>query len=266
MNVLRRIPGPVFHWLGQLAQRTARATDYVAIGTRDLCDLRDDSRRTWNAFYEAHPSHDSRLLPWESEFVDRFVKAGTNILLVGCGSGRDLLPLVGRHCVVTGIDPARSSLDIARRMLDERGLTANLIEGFFEETPILGTFDVVIFSYYSYSAIPESRRRVAALQAAAAQLNPGGHIVISVASNTPRPHPALVQLARLAASMCRSDWRLEPGDLVWSNRQHGPSYSYTHAFDTGEIEREAAAAKLAIVFQRNTEDNTQVTVLARREG
>ncbi len=265
MTAFRSISGGVFHWLGQMAQRTARLTDYLAIGTRHLSDMRDDSRRTWLAFYDAHPSHDSRLLPWESEFVDRFVKHDADVLLIGCGSGRDLLPLAERQCSVTGIDPVGSSLDIARRMLAERGLTATLIEGFFEETSITGAFDAVIFSYYCYSVIPECRRRVAVLHRAAALLKPGGHIVISVASDTPRPHPVLVRLGRLSGALNRSDWRLEPGDLVWNNRQRSPSYSYTHVFEPGELEREAAVANLAVAFRQTAEDNTVVTVLARRD-
>jgi SAM-dependent methyltransferase len=260
---LRQLAAALLFWFGQMAQRAARLTDYLAIGTRQLSDMRDDSLRTWQAFYERHRSHDARLLPWEIDFADRFLRPGDKVLLIGCGSGRDLLPLAVRHCAVTGIDPVRSSLDIARRMLAERGLTASLIEGFFEDASIAGTFDAVIFSYYCYSVIPESRTRVAMLRKAATVLSAGGHIVISVGSNTPRPHRILVRMGQLSAALCGSDWRLEPGDLVWNNREGRPSYSYTHAFEPGEIEREASTAGLTVVFQRQAEDNTIVTVVAR---
>jgi hypothetical protein len=52
---------------------------------------------------------------------------------------RDLLPLAERHCNVTGIDPVASSLDTTT--CSANGLSASLVEGFFEETPIAGTFD-----------------------------------------------------------------------------------------------------------------------------
>lgn len=263
MTGLRSLAAVVPFRMGQAAQRLARLSDYLAIGTRRLSDMRDDSRRTWQAFYDTHPSHDSRLLPWETDFVDRFVARGEDVLLIGCGSGRDLVPLVERGCRVTGIDPVRSSLDIARRTLADRGLTASLIEGFIEEASIPGTFDAVIFSYYCYSTIPESARRVAMLHKAASALNPGGHIVLSVGSNTPRPRALLVGVGRLSGALCRSDWQLEPGDLVWNNRQSGPSYSYTHVFEDGEIEREATAAHLSVAYRRASSDNTIVTVLAR---
>ena len=196
---VRQLAAALLFWFGQMAQRAARLTDYLAIGTRQLSDMRDDSLRTWQAFYERHRSHDARLLPWEIDFADRFLRPGDKVLLIGCGSGRDLLPLAVRHCAVTGIDPVRSSLDIARRMLAERGLTASLIEGFFEDASIAGTFDAVIFSYYCYSVIPESRTRVAMLRKAATVLSAGGHIVISVGSNTPRPHRILVRMQKSSA-------------------------------------------------------------------
>src|SRR5262245_9107560 len=39
MKGLRRLAGAVLFWLGRLAQRAARLTDYLAIGTRQLSDM-----------------------------------------------------------------------------------------------------------------------------------------------------------------------------------------------------------------------------------
>jgi len=264
MARFRRLLAALLFLTGQMAHRAARLTDYLAIGTRQLSDMRDDSRRTWQAFYERHGSHDSRLLAWETEFADRFIRPGDEVLLIGCGSGRDLLPLAERNCRVTGIEPVGAALDIARRMLAERGLRAALIQGFFEDASLVGAFDAVIFSYYCYAVIPESRTRVAMLRKAAGVLKSGGHIVLSVSSNSPRANRILVRVGQLSSALFGSDWRLEPGDLVWTNRDSHPSYSYTHAFTPDEIEREARAAGLAVVSQRQTEDNTIVTVVARR--
>jgi len=131
MTGLRTLSASLLFSVGRTAQRVARVTDYLAIGTRQLSDMRHDSLASWQAFYDTHRSHDSRLLPWESEVVDRFIAPGADVLLIGCGSGRDLLPLAERSCRVTGLDPVGSSLDIARGMLAARGLNATLVEGFF---------------------------------------------------------------------------------------------------------------------------------------
>jgi SAM-dependent methyltransferase len=263
MKGLRRAVLFVFYRLGRAAERFGRLTDYVAIGARQISDMQRDTHQVWQAFYLNYPTHDSRLMAWEDEFVTRFVKPGSSILVIGCGSGRDVIPLVEREYRVTGIDPVASALDHAKRILEERQLAASLIEGFFEDTPISGTFDTIIFSYYCYSYVPRSARRVAMLKKAVALLRCGGRVVISHDSRTPRPHAWLVRVARLSGAINRSDWRLEPGDLVWNNRQSQPSYSFTHAFEVGELEREAAAAGLSVVFRRAAEDATIVAVLGR---
>ena len=173
------------------------------------------------------------------------------MLVIGAGSGRDVLPLVERGFQVTGIEPASTSLNVARRLLDKKGLSATLIDGFFEDVPVTGRFDAVIFSFYSYSYIPESRRRIAALRKASAHLSPGGHVLVSYPP-VPPPHPTLIRLARAAGVIAHSDWRLEPGDLV---TVHGGGFQgYGHAFQPGEIEREAAAAELRCVYSRGYPD------------
>jgi SAM-dependent methyltransferase len=175
-----------------------------------------------------------------------------------------LLPLLERGCAVMGIDPSATGLTIAKRYLNDRGLRACLVEGFFEDVPIAQTFDAVIFSYYSYAAIPMRRRRIEALRKAASLLKPGGHVVVSYAAPGVRPRPALVRLAQMSAALTRSDWRLEPGDVVSDNRDQLPSYSFVHIFSTGEVELEASAADLQVVYDRRSGDNTVVITLCRR--
>ena len=103
---------------------------------------------------------------------------------------------------VTGIEPASTSLEVARRLLATRGLSATLIDGFFEDVPLTGGFGAVIFSFYSYSYIPESHRRIAALRKAADHLTPGGHILVSYPP-VPPPHPTLIRVGRAAGVLAR---------------------------------------------------------------
>jgi SAM-dependent methyltransferase len=248
--------------VGRVADGVARTSTYIAAGTRQIADLQEDQRRAWELFYANHPSHDSTLMPWEADVVDRFVQRGATVLLVGCGSGRDLVPLVQRGCRVTGLDASQTALEIADRALQAHGCTAALVRGFFEDTPIAGAFDAVIFSYYAYASIPMSGRRIAALDKAASLLEPGGHIVISHAAHGVRPRAILVGLARLAGTLARSDWRIEPGDLVWRDRVEGPTISYAHIFEDTELRSEARAARLTIVSHQIV-DGAVVAVLAR---
>jgi SAM-dependent methyltransferase len=249
---------------GRMAERLSRTMVYLGAGTRRLKEMQADNVRAWDAFYDTHRSVELRLLPWEDAFLSRFIQPGAEVLLVGCGSGRDLLPLIENYrCRVTGIDSSTGGLALAERHLSERGLSATLIHGFFEETSIAETFDLVIFSYYSYAAIPMVRRRVAALRKAAALLKPAGHIVVSHASVVARPRAILVRLGRIAGVLTRSDWSVERGDVITDNRDDRPSFSFTHAFKDGELEEEAAAANLRVVFRQVADDNTIVAAFER---
>ena len=263
MSQLRSMVAQLLFEAGRMADRISRTTAYLTVGTRRLAEMQADHQRAWDRFYQRHRAHDTRLLGWEEECLRRFVTPGTQVLIVGCGSGRDLLALVERGCRVSGIDPSGGGIAIAQLLLRARGVPATWIEGFFEDTPIPYGFDAVIFSYYCYAAIPMASRRIAALKKAAALVDPAGHVIVSHATGIERPRTVLVRLARFAGALTRSDWRLEPGDLVSDNREHVPSYSLTHVFEAGELEAEAAAANLRVVFDCRAEDDTVVTVFTR---
>jgi SAM-dependent methyltransferase len=232
--------------LGQTAARASIVINYAAAGTLNLADVKDGIRESWEAFHNREEDIATGLMDWERNLVDRFVPPGANVLIVGAGSGRDVIPLVERGCRVTGVEPASVPLTIARRVLQRRGLAATLVEGFFEDVSISGPFDVVMFSYYSYSYIPESTRRIAALRKAASLVTVDGPIVVSYPP-LPAPHPVLITIARGVAAACRRDWRLEPGDHITI---HSRAFrGFAHTFGEGEIERESAAAGLRIAYQ-----------------
>lgn len=52
---------------------------------------------------------------------------------------------------VTGVEPAPQAVEAATRALRARNLAATLIEGFVEDVPLEGTFDLIMFSYCCYS-------------------------------------------------------------------------------------------------------------------
>jgi SAM-dependent methyltransferase len=219
----------------RLSSRVSLVLTYAACGTVSLADLKDGIRQSWEGFHSREEDIATGLMDWERDLVARFVQPGDAVLVVGAGSGRDVIPLIERRCHVPGIEPA----------------AATLIEGFFEDVAIPGRFDVVMFSYFSYSYVPEARRRIAALRKAASCLTAGGRILISYPPLA-GPHPLLIRVARATAAICRTDWRLEPGDHV--SIQSSALRGYAHAFADGEIEREARAAGLDVVYHARHPD------------
>jgi SAM-dependent methyltransferase len=247
---MRFVTGPLFS-LGRLFARISIVSNYLGVSTLSLAEVKEGIRRSWEGFYAREEEISSGLMDWERELMTRFIRPGAAVLLIGSGSGRDLIPLLELQCRVTAVEPAVPAVDAARRALRQRQLDATLLEGFFEDVALSGSFDVVVFSFFSYSYIPQSHRRIEALRKAAAHLVPGGHVLISYPS-LPQPRQILITLARAAGRICRSDWRLEPGDLV---SVQGPACpGYAHAFRPEEIEAEAAAAGLRFAYRRDHPD------------
>lgn len=251
-----------FLFAGRVAGGASRVLHYLGASTLTLRELRDGVRQTWWGFNARDEDVTAGLMPWEKEFVERFIAPGAAVLAVGCGSGRELLALTERGCDVTGIDPADFTLDVARRILARRQLTARLIEGFIEDMSLDGRYDVALFCFYSYSYIPESSRRVRALREVARHLNAGGRVIVTY-PGMPRPHPFMIRIARVFGRLSGSDWRIEQGDYLTRKRVRGREhYSFVHAFRPEEIERESAAAGFRIVHRREPADET-VFVLER---
>jgi SAM-dependent methyltransferase len=126
-----------------------------------------------------------------------------------------------------------------------------VIDGFIEDVALAGAFDVVVFSYYTYGLIPESRRRVDALRKVAAHLAHDGRVVISYWLRDDGAMPA--RAARAMARMTRSDWHPEAGDVI-DNAQ------YEHLFTPEEIASEAASAGLRVVFHGRIIDSPVLVV------
>jgi SAM-dependent methyltransferase len=238
-----------------LFSRASRAFVYLAIGTQRLGTLQDGIRIIWNDFAPAH-GDTGGLFPVERELVDRYVPRGGRILTVGSGTGRDLIGLAELGYQMTGVEPAPGAIEQNEQVLREHGLSATLIPGFFEDVAVGGgPYDAVIFSFFCYSYIPMSVRRVQILRKAAGLLSPGGKVLVSYVA-AGRPNPRLPRLARLSAAITGSDWRVEEGDAV-SMRLDGvprPCFHLQHVFTTREALDEVAAAGLEVIHHRTAID------------
>jgi SAM-dependent methyltransferase len=236
--------------LGRLFGRASRVLNHLAAGTLRIRDLQVGIEHSWEHFGGRDADIAAGLAGWEEELVARFINPDDDVLLVGSGSGRDLIALAGMGYRVMGVEPARRAIATARHHLETRGLCADIIEGFFEDVALPRRFDVIVFSYCCYSFIPGSRRRIAALRKAGGHLTAGGRILVSYLSE-PSGHPALVQCARFAATVSGSNWRPERGDIVHPLHPTQPLFHYEHAFGPGEIDSEVVAAGLRLTDRRD---------------
>jgi SAM-dependent methyltransferase len=108
------------------------------------------------------------------------LEPGSRVLEVGCGTGRNLAPLVqavGAEGHVYGVDLSDSMLAEAAELCAERGwhnVTLRRADAASAEYDSPAQFDGVIFSL-SYAVIPN---HLEALRRAWEQLRPGGYLVI----------------------------------------------------------------------------------------
>jgi SAM-dependent methyltransferase len=243
--------------MGWCLQAAGRAVTYLAAGALTREELRSATARNWETFGLDESYILSGLMPWEQECYDRFLRPDDTILLVGCGTGRDLIALARRGHHVEGLEPAGRALEIAQQMLDKLGVRAKLHRGAVEAAELPGTFDVVIFSWYCYGYVPESRARIDVLEKARAALEPGGRIIISYMPS-PRRRTLPVRLSRLVTWLTGSDWRPEDGDRIWVSLADWRFVHFEHQFEDAEVEAEARAAGLRVLFHRRADERVCV--------
>lgn len=242
----------------------SRLYAYVGGGALARDDLRLGIARRFATFNDGPLEIAGGLFPIEQAIFERHLPARARVLVVGSGTGRELLALQDRGCLVTGIDPSARALDVCRQHFERNGRHAALIHGFFEDVAVAGPFDAVLFSYYCYSLIPMAARRVEVLRKAVALLAPGGRILLSYELER-RPGALLTMLARCSGAIARSDWRVEAGDLLQREPRGLPGirYSYEHIFTPEELAAELAAAGLVAIDSAGVPEYPWVVAEAR---
>jgi SAM-dependent methyltransferase len=238
-----------------------RVGTYLAAGTLRVQDLRGAIANIWDDFGPGESYILSGLIPWESVLYGRFLKPADRILVVGCGTGRDLIALGRLGYRVEGLDLAPGAIAIARQMLEKEGLAAQLYTGPIEAAALPGRFDAFVLSWFCYSYIPQAETRVNVLRKLRALLSPGGRILISYLSVERPPQSLPIRLTRLVARLTGSDWRPGLGDVVSTGGGLSPRLHYEHQFVDGEFENEARAAGLTVVFHERGTEGTAVLMV-----
>lgn len=252
--------------LARTLDRGITACTFTAAGLLRFDTLRRHMGENWRHFglTQAEPDVAAGLFPWEQRFYGSFVKARERVLVVGCGSGRDLVPLLEQGCRAEGLEPVPECAALARGRVERRGLRAEVHTGDITTAVLHGRFDVVIFSWLCYSYIPGRASRVAVLRKVKEHLAAGGRVLISYVLAPPSRRRLPWQLARLASQLSRTDWRPELGD-VFIARPDTRRIHYEHQFQPTEIEGEAREAGYDVAFHQSSSDGNIALVPARGE-
>jgi hypothetical protein len=129
-----------------------------------------------------------------------------------------------------------------------------------ETAALRGPYDAVVFAWFCYSVIPGAASRVGVLRRVAAQLAPGGRILLSYIPCDAPPRSAAIRVARLVGRVSRADWRAEAGDVLWVSGRHRIAH-YTHLHWPGTVAAEAREAGLTLAFEEAGEVGTAVLTM-----
>jgi len=257
-----------FYLAGRGLERAAKLAYHTAAGTMRLVDLHRAIALEWE---DAGARESERyvssfgLTYWEQELYPRFLRRDDRILVVGCGTGRDLVALLQRGYRAAGLDLSSGCTATARDVLAKRGLEADVVTGDIATAKLPGSFDAFVFSAFCYSLIPHSDARVAVLRRVKEHLTPGGRILISYIPCDPLPSRIPIRLTQGIARLSGSDWRPEYGDILFLASRGKRFDHFEHRFPPGEFEREARAAGLSLLFH-DPGEATAVLVAGESSG
>lgn len=230
--------------LARGAKRFAAACEHVSVALLSRPELVAASARAWETFNRTPLARGEQLFDWERELVARALPTAGRVLVVGCGAGREILALQRDGHRVDGLDIAPEAVERARQRVAAAGRESTLLVAAIEDAPSLpGPYDLVLFSWFCYSYIPDRRFRVKALRAASGLLAPGGHVVLSyIPERKPGTYRA-VRVARGVARLAGSGWEPEPGDTLAHEPTAGLA-TYQRVFRPEWIAAELADAGL----------------------
>ncbi len=245
---------------GRTFQRAGTLWFYAAAGALRLKDLRAAIEHEWDEIgasqWEGYIS--SGLMNWERDFYLRSLKPDDRVLVIGCGTGRDLLALLGHGYLAEGLDAAPGCTATARQLLRERGFEVPLYTGAIEAVELPGKFDAFVFSWFCYSYIPQSETRIHVLRKLRDRLKPDGRILVTYAPAKTLPRRLPIRLTQLVAWATRSDWRPEYGDVFQVAGRGRYVVHYERKFTREALEGEARAAGLTVPFHESEEAGTAV--------
>ncbi len=223
----------------------ARVMTAIAAGTFSESELEQARVRHWAAFADDHPTRKQGLFPWEVRFYSPFMRPGVRLLVVGAGSGRDVLCFIRDGCIVRAIDESADALQGLLRRVAQAELSVDVTPRSIVDFESDERFDLVVFSWLAYILIPARKLRLASLRRAAEALVPGGRILISYKPGSGSPR--LGGLSRMVAKLT-GGWPPEDfEEFQFSGTARLPRVYHSRFYTPEEIEGEARDAGLDVI-------------------
>lgn len=192
---------------------------------------------------------------WDTDvpfFRRRCAGVAGEVLELMCGTGRLTLPLLEGRLKLCCVDYSREMLDVLRRKLGARGLSADVIEADVRELDLGRSFERVLLPFHSLSEILEPADRVRAHARVRKHLTPGGRYVVTLQN----PAVQVPGLDGRRRKICEAPMPGKDAVLrVWSTARHDAALGRGEAVQEYEIlgqqgellDRRTLALRFAII-------------------
>ncbi|MFH0965846.1 MAG: class I SAM-dependent methyltransferase [Planctomycetota bacterium] len=199
--------------------------------------------REYDSFYAG-----TRLLAYDTEYLDRHTAAPGRLLDLGCGTGRHVVHFARRGFDVTGIDLSEHMIEETRKKLSEHGVGATLAVGDIMDLSALadGSFRYCISMFSTVGLIRGRGNRSALLREVSRVLAPGGLFLFHVHNRLYNAFEPLGRRWLLFTYLFGPMWNLEVGDKIMDGYRGIPNM-FLHIFSEREVRGLVRASGLRLV-------------------
>lgn len=117
-------------------------------------------------------------------YLERLSNVKGNVLEVGCGSGRVLIPLLQSGIAIDGLDNSDAMLDSCRRRCNELNLSPKLIKDEMHKFTLSNQYEAIIIPGGSFQLIEGREQAITTLNHLYSYLLPGGRLIMDLSIPT----------------------------------------------------------------------------------
>lgn len=198
-----------------------------------------DPRKNTARFYDtvSHPIND------ETFYLKRIksLKA-KNVLELGCGTGRVLVPLAKSCEKIVGVDYSQEMLDICEKKIANEGITnTKTIKGNITSLNLGETFDLVIAPYRVMQALETDKEVHSFLETISLHLKSSGMGILNVFN------------PKKSAEEMRANW-CQPSEIIDQEIKLGDGSRLVYSFRQHKINKEKLVIYPDMIYRRYFND------------